>query len=312
MKPKILVSSCLNKKEVRWNWVAAKDNIVQKIEKHIEIIEVCPEVEIWLSIPRKPIRLVWTKEKNELIEIDTWKNYTAKMEKFSKQFLEKIIEVDWFILKSRSPSCWIWWIKIYQDYGKKSAPSYWTGKWFFAREIFGRFWNLAIEDEWRLNDLEIYHHFLVKIFCFAKFRELKSKAKKITDLTNFHAENKYLFMSLSPTLLKKMWQILANNEKMDLNKVLEDYSVIFYEIFHKRIRKWWNINSISHYFWYFSKNLNGNQKNHFLELLKKYKEWKTHFMVLIEILRNFAYEYDSDYLIKQSLLNPYPEELFRF
>jgi hypothetical protein len=63
----------------------------------------------------------------------------------------------------------------------------------FAHYLLQKYPFLPFEDEGRLLNLEIREIFFTKIFCLAKFRELKVK-KQMKELITFHTEHKYLFM----------------------------------------------------------------------------------------------------------------------
>ena len=57
-KPRIVVSRCLGFDHCRYNGDVIKDDFVEALTPFVEYITVCPEVEIGLGVPRKPIRLI--------------------------------------------------------------------------------------------------------------------------------------------------------------------------------------------------------------------------------------------------------------
>ena len=69
------------------------------------IIDVCPEVEIGLSIPREPIRLIDRGGRILVIQQKTEMRLKRRLEIFSRRFIHSLNRVDLFVLKSRSPSC---------------------------------------------------------------------------------------------------------------------------------------------------------------------------------------------------------------
>jgi len=88
-------------------------------------------------------------------------------------------EIDGFILKSRSPSCGINDVKIYPGL-EKVDPISSNNSGFFGRRVLEIFSDLAIEDDYQLNDIKIRQRFLKKLFTRACFRKGKN-SNKIAD-----------------------------------------------------------------------------------------------------------------------------------
>ena len=80
-----------------------QDEFVERLKAHAEFLPVCPEVEIGLGVPRDPIRVILKNNERRLVQPATESDVTAKMCEFCSTFLNKIHEIDGFILKSRSP-----------------------------------------------------------------------------------------------------------------------------------------------------------------------------------------------------------------
>jgi uncharacterized protein YbbK (DUF523 family) len=68
---------------------------------------VCPEVDIGLGIPRKPINLYHIGSDTKVIQSDTGMDLTVKLSNYCQEYLKYAGSVDGFILKSKSPSCGI-------------------------------------------------------------------------------------------------------------------------------------------------------------------------------------------------------------
>ena len=97
---KIGVSACLLGHNVRYDGTNKMNNELIKLIEGNEIIPVCPEVLAGLSTPRTPFELV----NNRAITIDN-KDITDKLLSGSNIALEKVLDCDFVILKSKSPSC---------------------------------------------------------------------------------------------------------------------------------------------------------------------------------------------------------------
>jgi uncharacterized protein YbgA (DUF1722 family) len=70
-----------------------------------------------------------------------------------------------------------------------------------------------------------------------------------------------------------------------------------------------NINVLMHSLGYFSKRLSRDEKRFFLGSLRKYKEGHIPLSILITIVRSWAIRFEEDYLLNQTLFEPYPEDL---
>ena len=78
-----------------------------ELKNCIDFVTTCPEVEIGMGTPRKPIRIVEEKNQLLLIQRDSGIDYSSKMNDFSRTYLSDINTIDGFILKANSPSCGI-------------------------------------------------------------------------------------------------------------------------------------------------------------------------------------------------------------
>ena len=60
---------------------------------------------------------------------------------------------------------------------------------------------------------------------------------------------------------------------------------------------------------YLSKNLNENEKIFFKETLAEYKNGRQAKKTLLTLLKSYAIRFNDEYLLNQTLLEPYPETL---
>ncbi|MCX7942373.1 MAG: DUF523 and DUF1722 domain-containing protein [Dictyoglomaceae bacterium] len=306
IRPILVLSRCLNKEAVRYNGGIITDDFTKKLEKYIEVIRVCPEVDIGMPVPRPPVLLARIDEKIHMIEPESKKDYTEEIEKFSRKFLYSIKEVDGFILKAKSPSCGVKDAKLYQENFKNII-----GKTdgLFTKIVRETYPYLPVEDEGRLHDFWIRQNFLTKVFAYADFRALKNKIEKVKDLIKFHQNYKYLLMLYSPSNLKKMGYLIANWDRKGLEETLREYEKLFRDTFLKNQSIKSHINVIQHIYGHFSDLLKSNEKKHFQNLIKKLREDKIYLKIILELIRNYVYRFEDEYLSKQRYLYPYPEEL---
>ncbi len=302
IKPKIIISKCLEHDACRFDGQLINNKYIKKLKKFIEFSTVCPEVEIGMGIPRKPIRIIHDNNKTILKQSDTGIDWSKKMNNFSQKYISEIDDIDGFILKSASPSCGINSTKIFQ---KKHPAPIGKGNGLFADQIVENFPNHPKEEEKRLNNAILREHFFTSIFTIADFRSVNN----FETLYQYHAKHKYLFMSYNQTLMRKMGKIAANDDKLKIEAVKNNYYQCLLILFLKKSRYKSNINTHMHVMGYFKKFLSSPEKKLFLENLELYRDKKLPISGINNMLHSWIVRFDNEYLLNQSFFNPFPKDL---
>ncbi len=302
-QPTVVVSKCLGFEACRYNGQVIDDKLVNRLAPHVKYVEVCPEVEIGMGTPREPVRLVLEGENVRMIQPGTGKDFTSKMNRFSRGFVGGLGDVDGFLLKSRSPSCGIADAKVYP--GTEKAPASRKGPGLFTAAVLKEFPHAAIEDEGRLNNFRIREHFFTKLFLMARFRKLK-KTPLARALVKFQSENKLLFMAYNQKELRVLGRIVANHEKLKLERVVSDYESHLQLAMARAPRYTSHINVLMHGLGYFSRELSSGEKAHFLDLLELYREAKIPLSAAVSVVRSWIARFQSEYLASQTYFEPYP------
>jgi uncharacterized protein YbgA (DUF1722 family)/uncharacterized protein YbbK (DUF523 family) len=306
IQPRVVVSRCIEFASCRWNGLRIASDVVKGFIPFLDFQPVCPEFEIGLGVPRAPIRLVSIDEDLRLLQPATGRDVTDDMSSFARAFLDDVVEVDGFILKSRSPSCGIKDVKVYPGIGKQSAVA--RGAGFFGSAVLDMFPGAAIEDEGRLTNFRLREHFLTKLYTLASFRAVKA-ARKMGRLVSFHTENKLMLMACSQKELKILGRIVANPEHRSVDAVLADYECHLHAALRGPARYTSNINVCMHALGYFSKELSGREKGFFLDSLERYREGKVPLSVCLNLVMSWIVRFEEQYLIGQTFFQPYPKEL---
>lgn len=306
VKPKVVVSKCIEFDHCRYNGDMISSPIVAKLKDYVDFLPVCAEVEIGLGIPRSSVRIVLENGEHRLIQPSSGKDVTEDMKAFCTNFLDSVGEVDGFILKFRSPSCGLKDVKVYPSVSKSGAIEKTSG--YFGGEVLKRYPLLPIEDEGRLRNARIKEHFLTKLFLLAAFRKVKSEGS-IKDLVRFHTENKYLLMAYSQAELRKLGAIVANKENKPFKEQISGYEGHLYRAFTKPPRYTSSINVLMHALGHFSENLSNGEKALFFDWIQKYREGKTSLCPAINTIRSWVVRFEDQYLMHQTFFEPYPEGL---
>lgn len=309
-RPRIFVSRCINFDAVRYNGQMIYSELVEKLKKYCDIVYHCPEFEIGLGVPRKPVRIIASDPKMKdlrLIQQDTNLDITDKINQYSIETLKSIGEVDGFILKAKSPSSAFRDAKIYPSNNPKAAPIA-KGPGFFGRMILKMFPFTPVEDELRLNNLRIRDHFLKSIFTFAAFRKIAVKPS-MNNLINFHSNNKLLFMSYNQRIMKELGLITANHEKKEVKEIFKNYEIKLKELFKKIYTEKNFVNVFQHAFGYFSKDISVPERKFILQSFEKYRKGECPLIVPLMLLKNNIIRFNIRYLENQTFFEPYPEFL---
>tara|TARA_B100000029_G_scaffold212825_1_gene210850 strand:- start:12131 stop:13117 length:987 start_codon:yes stop_codon:yes gene_type:complete len=306
LKPRIVVSKCLEFDACRYNGEKILDQLINQLANYVEFIPICPEVEIGLGVPRAPIRLVKEQGNIRLKQPVTKKDLTTKMDKFAESFLSQLKAIDGFILKGRSPSCGIKDVKVYPSIEK--SPMAFKDVGIFANHVKKIYPNYPKEEEGRLTNQFLREHFLTSIFTLSSFRELLQYPTPVS-LINFHARNKYLLMTYNQKLMREMGKLVSSQKNLGLKFVLGKYQKLLRLVFRKQPRKVANINTYMHVLGYFSEKLKSSEKAFFLDTLTKFRNGIVPLSVLNNLSWSWIIRFDVDYLKKQTFFRPFPEEL---
>jgi len=121
---------------------------------------VCPEVEIGLSVPRPPVQL---KGKPDAIKIcgrdDPLIDITTSMENYCQQRPAQLDSIHGYIFKSKSPSCGIKEIPIFNDNQETTGFT----KGVFVSAILQLYPELPITDEQELLNQSLCNAFLDRV-----------------------------------------------------------------------------------------------------------------------------------------------------
>ena len=305
--PRVVVSKCLEFASCRWNGMTISSHEVRALKPVVEFIPVCPEVEVGLGIPRKPIRLVESDNTIRLIQSETDADITDDMENFTKTFLDKLVDVDGFILKDRSPSCGNKDVKVYPSIGKV-ATLRGNENGLFGGPVVERFGHLAVENEGRLNNFSIREHYFTKLFTIADFRMVANEMK-MKGLVDFHSRNKLMLMAYNQSVMREMGKIVANHDRNAVKDVFYSYRKLLYRSFEKMPRITSVINVLMHALGYFSRELSSGEKAFFLDSMERYRNNKVPLSVCTAILKAWIIRFDEKYLANQNFFEPYPEQL---
>ena len=171
---RIGVSSCLLGAEVRYDGAHKLNRQISEVlGAFFEWVPVCPEVEIGLGVPRPPIRLVKGHPAPRLVEPESGEDLTERMESFAREMLARLHEagLDGFILKSRSPSCGVEGVKVFEN----NKTQVRDGIGIFAHVLFQSWPDLPVAEEGWLEDPDRRHNFFERVLRRYRIRVISAR-----------------------------------------------------------------------------------------------------------------------------------------
>lgn len=305
-RPRLVVSRCLGFDPCRYNGQQLNSDFVERIRNHVEIVTVCPEADIGLGTPRAPVRLQQHGLDILMIQPATGVDVSEKMYAYNQQTLTSFRDVDGFVLKSRSPSCGPFNVKIYGENNHLKTAG---GSGLFASAAMEMFPQAAIEDEGRLRNFHIREAFLIRVFALARLRYLIDHPS-VAALTQFHASHKLLMMCFHQQMMRQCGRIASNSQGLPLSEMIGQYADVFRDALARQPRQSNIVNALYHGFGWVSEGLSAAEKKLFIDAVEEYRDDRVTLATLLHLLKSYVMRFEHDYLGSQYMLEPYPKALF--
>lgn len=306
VRPIVVISKCLEFEACRYDGQMISFDFVRKLRDHVTFVPTCPEVEIGLGTPRDPVKIVKRENDLHLVQPTKGRDISSEMRSYSEQFLDSLVEVDGFILKSRSPSCGIRDTRLFSDDDTESAIGKTSG--FFGKAILDRHYGLPTEDEFRLADPRTRDHWLTRLFVHTRFREARATGL-IGELEQFHDDNRLLLLAHEQFLTRRLDRIAENEGGLAEPDQWEAYRRLMLEAIRKPMRVSPQVNALSWAMGHFREHLGSGEKRAFLDMLALFGAAKIPRSAVTDRLKLWIEQYGNELLRRQSYFCPYPREL---
>ncbi len=305
-RPRLFCSKCITFENCRWNGAIIASRVVTAFKEHMEFVAHCPEQEIGLGVPRDPIRVVDRTGTEYLLQPATGRDISDLMREYSSQLLDKLPEVDGFILKSQSPSCGIARVKLYQEIDQKGSRRMTKG--FFGRAVLNWPDHGIVIDEGRLENQRLREDFLTRIFILARFRELRDDFSS-HKLLDFHERHKLLFMAYDQAAMRDLGRLVGNQKALDQTSLLTQYRDSLIRVLSNPPTYHRHMNVLQHAFGYFKKDLTREEKQLFLATLDEYTRNVYPLSSCVLLLKSWIIRFGQEYLDRQFYFEPFPAPL---
>jgi uncharacterized protein YbgA (DUF1722 family)/uncharacterized protein YbbK (DUF523 family) len=305
-KIKIGISSCLMGEKVRFDSGHKRNAYINGIlANFFEFTTFCPEVEIGLSIPREPIRLVTLNDKVHCVgtrnpELDV----TEDLYKSADEQQAWHRQLCGYILKKGSPSCGMERVRLY----KGDIPDR-IGVGLYAERLMRNFPNLPVEEEGRLEDPVLRENFIQRVYIYSRWQNLMEQAISMKSLTLFHAQHKYIYMSHDQSMARQLGSWLAESHKTDLDTLTTQYPLKMMTLLKRRATRKNHVNTLQHIQGYLKNHLDAGDKQELTTNIKQYREGLLPLIVPITLLRHHFRRYPNNYISNSYYMQPHPAEL---
>lgn len=161
MRPRVAVSACLLGEAVRHDGAHKRSTaLLERLAPHVELVAVCPEVELGLGVPREPIQLEAPPGgvgPLRLVAVRSRRDLTEAMAAYAEARVAALtaLGLSGYVLKSRSPSC--------GARGVGVAGAAFTAPGAFAAVLQRRLPGLPVVEESALEDPAHCERFLLAV-----------------------------------------------------------------------------------------------------------------------------------------------------
>lgn len=304
---RICISSCLLGSKVRYDGGHKKDRfVVDHLDPFVEWVQMCPEVEAGLGIPRPAMRLVDVDGERRLLEIKARTDHTDALRQATEKRVENLREAGLCgaILKKDSPSCGMARVKVYRDTGMPHKD----GVGIFADSLMAHFPDLPVEEEGRLNDARLRENFIERIFVYQRLRQLFLGRWTPGDIVAFHTAHKLQLMAHSTVIYNELGRLVAHIKKQSRETFPAEYQRGFMKAMATLATRGKNANVLNHAAGHL-KHLPSESRQELAALITDYREGLVPLVTPITLLRHHARVGAVTYLNGQTYLEPHPKEL---
>ena len=308
---RIGVSACLLGREVRFDGQHKRDAfLVDALGPFVEFVPVCPEVEVGMSIPREPVRLVGPAKRARMIGQRSGDDWTARMTTFSERRVNALAResLSGYVLKKDSPSCGLSRVKLYPSEAPDAAPDR-AGQGLFAAALTRAFPHLPIEEEGRLNDAHLRESFIERVFAYHRLQSLWATRWTLRSLIAFHTANKMSLLSHDEPGYRRLGRLVATAKALPRAELRQRYEAGFMTTLEKLATPGRHVNVMTHMLGHFSDRLVPIARQELLGVIEDYRRGLVPLIAPLTLVRHYVRTLRVEYLLGQSYLDPHPKEL---
>ena len=305
---KVGLSACLAGDEVRFNGGHAHQRYLTKtLGQFFDYVTTCPEIEAGMTVPRPAVRLVAAGSKIRVVDPKNGVDWTAAMEDHAikRAGMVDAEGLSGFILKSKSPSCGVARVKVY-DHNDVPSP---RGRGVFAEELLRRYPRLPIEEEGRLNDPPLRENFIERVFAYHRLQQVFAGDWTVGSIVEFHTSEKLLLRVHNEAAYRNLGRLVADARSRPRPAFAAEYQQAFMEAMAHKSTVGRHANVLEHMLGYLRNTDDDHARTEARQAIEDYRNGLIPLIVPITLFGYLARRYNIEYLLQQSYLRPHPKEL---
>ena len=301
------ISRCLLGEEVRYNGGHKLSRFCRdQLGEWFRYVDVCPEVEIGLGVPREPMRLVEREGEIRVLEIKGSSNdHTDKLRNLADTHQQWISNLCGFVFMQNSPSCGLFRVKAYHPNGNVLHTD---AKGAFAQRVHELMPWLPMEEAGRLTDAKLRENFITRVFVFSEWRELTAQGLSRKNIIEFHARHKYLVLAHSQRYYKVLGKLLSRAGFYSVSTLALRYEKLLLSGLKSVAGRKGHTNALQHMQGYVSKGLSPAQREDLTNLIESYRNGDIPLVAPLVLLRHYS-GLGGEYFREQTYLQPHPKTL---
>jgi uncharacterized protein YbgA (DUF1722 family)/uncharacterized protein YbbK (DUF523 family) len=302
------ISACLMGEPVRYNGGHKRSRYcLEVLAERFAFEPFCPELQAGLGVPREPIRLVGAPDEAPRVvgTRDPSLDVTDRLDEVSREFIARHRHLRGFILMKGSPSCGLERVKVYHENGMPSHAD--SGA--FVRALRRHFPELPLEEEARMNDAVLRENFITRVYAVDDWKRHVAAHPSYHNLLQFHSRQKYLLMAHHVEAYRELGRYLAEAHDRPLEEAMDHYLRRFMAALARPATRKTHTNALMHVFGYLKEALDGETKQDLLTAIEDYRQGHVALVVPIRLLAHYLKRHGSEYIRRQTYLDPHPYEL---
>ncbi len=300
------VSACLLGERVRYDGGHKRDaRIVETFGEHFDFHSFCPEFEIGLGVPRKPIHLV-AGEGGAIrcVQLDDPRvEHTRALAECVAARHGRIATLCACILKKNSPSCGPSGVPVWR--GKAQAAE--SGG-IFAAALTKAFPWMPVADEQELVSPAAGANFIQRVFVLRRWQGLIRGGAGIAALTRFHARHKLMIMSHDPASYPRLGRLLAGARGDDPAAVAERYLRGLMAALKRPADRGRQTNTLLHVLGHLKGKITPGQRRELIRTIGDFHQGRLPLTAAIDRFNGYFHKHPDPYIADSWHMNPEPAE----
>jgi uncharacterized protein YbbK (DUF523 family) len=226
-------SACLLGHQVRFDGGHRRHGFLSAaLDRRVEWVPICPEVQAGMGVPRPPVRLVDRGGELRMLEVLSGRDHTDRMRRFAERHVATIRQLDLhgFVLKKDSPSCGVHRVTVHSEAGGPRR----TGRGLFAEVLLEAHPLLPVEEDERLSDSALLENFIERAIAYRALCNAFAGHWTPGCIESFHEAHELQLMARSPKAQRELTRLLRDLRRQDRKAFRERYERGFMQALAKR------------------------------------------------------------------------------